>query len=141
MNDGKDLRPWLPDALPPEGHPDWDEPLGKVLAAAEPELVRLARDGGVQLAPWLSEMGSWWRPAAGLAAAAVAFLLLTSPTPSPGSADPDAMSLTILASGADPAAIWAAMGVDADPVLALLTLEDHTADSAPAAEPGQGGPR
>lgn len=136
MNDAHELGPWLPDPIQPEDHPEWDRRTARILAAAEPGLARSAGRPATATEAWLYELGGWWRPVAALAAAAVAFLLLVTenPRPGPNATEPDAMALTILASDGDPTAIWAALGVPADPVLALLTLEDH---STPAAAPGR----
>ena len=134
MNDTRELGPWLPDPIPSEDHPEWDRRTARILAAAEPELIRMfgpARTVGPPATvteAWLSEIGGWWRHGAALAAAAVGFLLLVTepPRPSPNANEAEAMALTILASDGDPTAIWTAWGVAADPVLALLTLKDHS---------------
>ncbi|MCA1789292.1 MAG: hypothetical protein LC667_05370 [Thioalkalivibrio sp.] len=139
MNEAHELGEWLPDPIPPENDPEWDRRVARILAAAEPALARMAGRSATATEAWLSEMGGWWRPVAALAAAAVAFLLLVTEAPGPGpnAPEPDAMTLTILASDGDPTAIWAAMGVPADPVLALLSLEDHSTFMAPP----EGAPR
>lgn len=36
------------------------------------------------------------------------------------------MALGLVASDGDPVVLWAALGVSADPVLALLSFEDHS---------------
>jgi hypothetical protein len=119
-------RGWLPDALPPDGDPAWDARVARIMAASQPELARLAAAGvGEGAAPWWSEMGKWWRPAAALAAAAIAALLLVVERPAGRSAPPEAVALTLIAAEGDPVALWAMLGVRADPVLALLAFEDH----------------
>jgi hypothetical protein len=121
-------REWLPDALPPENHVVWDSRASRILTSAE-HVWRVPHSSGAGAAPWLREMGGWLRPAAALAAAAVALLLVlpdASADIEPAQAA-DQMALGLVASGGEPAALWAALGVPADPVLALLTLEDHSA--------------
>jgi hypothetical protein len=133
---------WLPEALPPEGHPAWELRARRIIAAAEPELARLEREVGPPATPWLSELGGWWKPAALLAAAASALLFVTADPPPPDSPafSSEGMALTLIASDGDPTALWAALGVPADPVLALLTLQDHSALAPPrgAAPPPEG---
>ena len=135
-------RGWLPDALPPDGDPAWDTHVARILAAAQPELARLASARvGEGAAPWWSEMGKWWRPAAALAAAATAVLLLVVERPAGPSAPPETVALTLIAAEGDPVALWAMLGVRADPVLALLTFEDHdgfTDDSPSSIRPPGG---
>jgi hypothetical protein len=121
-------RDWLPDALPPENHVVWEGRASRILTSTEGEW-RVRRSAGVDAAPWLWEMGNWLRPAAALAAAAVGLLVVVPDSPAdiePAQAA-DEMALGLVASGGEPAALWAALGVPADPVLALLTLEDHSA--------------
>lgn len=143
MNDAHELGPWLPDPVPPEEDPEWGRRVARILVAAEPRFARMAGGTPQATETWLSEMGGWWRPVAAFAAAAVAFLLFVTEAPRPGTdaIEPDAMVLTILASNGDPAAIWAALGVPADPVLALLTFEDHDAFATPPETPREGAPR
>jgi hypothetical protein len=129
MNEEHELEAWLPEALPPTSHPEWEARLERLLQAAGPELARLQRQARDLPEPWLSEMARWWKPAAALAAASVAFLLMVvdpRPAITTGAGD-DAMVLTIVASQGDPTALWAALGVPADPVLARLALEAHEA--------------
>ncbi|MEX2048541.1 MAG: hypothetical protein WEB90_03090 [Gemmatimonadota bacterium] len=98
------------------------------MAATDRKWARLELRGTGGEPSWLSEVGSWWRPAAALAAAAVAVLLWSDPhirtEPAHTAAE---MALGLVASDGDPVALWAALGVSADPVLALLTFEDHRA--------------
>jgi hypothetical protein len=117
-------RRWLPDALPPDDDPAWDPYVARILAASEPGLARFAATIGDEAAPWWSEMGKWWRPAA-LAAAATAALLLVVERPAGPSVPPETVALTLIASEGDPVALWAMLGVRADPVLALLAFEEH----------------
>jgi hypothetical protein len=118
---------WLPDGAPPDSDPVWGVRTERILGAAELEWARLvARQ---QTTAWLSEMGSWLRPAAVLAAAAAALLFATSDrvTYAGPAISADDVALRLVAAEGDPVAIWTTLGVTADPVLALLTLEDHTA--------------
>jgi hypothetical protein len=117
---------WLPEALPPEGDSVWDSRTERILAMAERN--RTVRESvGSVAASWPSEMGGWLTPAAALAAAALALAFLTSSPPRiEPSPTADAMALGIVASDGEPAALWAALGVQADPVLARLALEDHS---------------
>ncbi len=136
-------RDWLPEALPPENHVVWETRASRILLTADRESLD-RRSERVGAAPWLWEIGSWLRPAAALAAAALGLLFVWPD--SRASADParaaDEMALGLVASGGEPAALWAALGVPADPVLALLTLEDHSAfvGAAPPG-PAEGEPR
>lgn len=118
---------WLPEGLPERGDVVWDTRATRILGALDLEWSRADVHGpGLS---WLSEMGRWLRPATVLAAAAAALLILAGDR-TPGSEvrpRPDALAMSLVAADGDPVAIWAALGVSADPVLALLTLEDHTA--------------
>jgi hypothetical protein len=120
---------WLPEALPPQEHPAWELRAGRIMVAAEPELARLEREVEPPAMPWLSELGGWWKPAALLAAAASALFFVMADPPSSESSviSSEGIALSLIASDGDPTAIWAAMGVAADPVLALLTLQNHSA--------------
>jgi hypothetical protein len=123
---------WLPEPLLPQGHPAWELRARRIMVAAEPELARLEREVEPPAMPWLSELGGWWKPAALLATAASALLLVT-PDPPPSESpvtSSEGIALTLIVSDGDPTALWAAMGVAADPVLALLTLQNHSATSS-----------
>jgi len=131
-------RDWLPAALPPEGDAFWDAGIAGILVATELHT-------GTAVPSWLSEMGRWWQPTATLAAAAVVALLFvvagSPPLESPGEPS-DGLALMMIAADGDPVALWAALGVPADPVLALLTLQDHDAPvTPPAPTPDPGAPR
>jgi hypothetical protein len=54
--------------------------------------------------------------------------------------DAEAAALSLITADGDPVVLWATIGVTADPVLALLTLEDHTSWTArtDAATPAEG---
>ncbi|MEX2466764.1 MAG: hypothetical protein WD995_07630 [Gemmatimonadota bacterium] len=134
-------REWLPEPLPPEGDASWEARVARIMAAAE-------RQTGAGGASWWAELARWWGPTAALAAAAVAalvFVVADTPRPESPSTEPtEGLALTMIAADGDPVALWAALGVAADPVLALLTLEDHSASPAPAPSeptPSAGVPR
>jgi hypothetical protein len=119
-------REWLPDGVEAEGHEVWEARTARVLAFTSLEWRRA--EGRARAMPWLTEVGHWVGPAAALAAAAAALLLVGSNRAATLGRTPqaDAVALSLVATGGDPVALWAALGVNADPVLALLTLEDHT---------------
>ncbi|MBI4539880.1 MAG: hypothetical protein HY704_10275 [Gemmatimonadetes bacterium] len=133
-------RDWLPDPHPPEGAPEWDARVGRILAAADPELQRLGNRRAV-VGTWCV-LGLLWKPAAALAVAATALLLLTGrsaafPEPSQG-----LLSLSLIAVEGDPVALWEAswepFGIEADPVLALIAFQeqgDVTGTGMPATTP------
>lgn len=117
---------WLPDPQPAEGDPKWDERIEGILAAAGPELRTLRSRRSTAEVIWWSGMGLWWKPAAALAAASAALLLLVGrpavfPGPSPGS-----IPLGLVASAGDPVMLWRALGVQADPVLALIAIQEQS---------------
>jgi len=111
-------RDWLPAATPLEGTHQWNALFARVVAATPP--VWRPRT------TWPSVLGSWWRPAAGLAAAAAALLFLMTPqvplAPPSGSAD-GALTLSLVAAGGEPAALLEGLGIPADPVLALIAVQ------------------
>lgn len=124
---------WLPKAAPPDGHTEWEARTARIMSAVGPEWARL-RLGGRAMGPsWLAEMGRWLRPAAALAAAGAGLLLWVTKPPAPSATflSAENVALGLVVSDGDPVALWAALGVQADPVLALLTFEDHRALRAP----------
>jgi hypothetical protein len=130
-------REWLPDGIEPEGDAVWEARAARVVARTELEWRRSV----VRTRPTLSfaEMGGWFTPAAALAAAAAALLLAVGN----GSQAPsnDARALSMVVAEGDPVALWAALGVSAHPVLALLSLDEHASWITPAdaGAPGAGG--
>ena len=118
-----------PDSLPPEWLPErtaeddelWEERLRRLVRVAEPRLARL-RTRGV---PWWTILATWWKPAAGLAAAgaSIAVLLLGTLVDRPVDASSDAIVLSAVIGEGTPAALWLGLGGDADPVLAVIALE------------------
>lgn len=118
-------REWLPDRQPPEGAPAWHARVERIMAAAGPELRRLGSRRSTAELTGRSRMGSWWKPAAALAAVSTALLLLVgrpaaSPEPPPGS-----IALALVASEGDPVTLWGAFGIQADPVLALIAVQEQ----------------
>jgi hypothetical protein len=116
-------RDLLPEASPREGTPEWEANLARVLATTQRELSEL-RGREVRLEPsWPAVLGSWWKPAVALAGAAVAALVVLS-----GPAEPDAgaVPLNVVVTEGDPAALFAGLGVPADPVLALIAAQSGT---------------
>jgi hypothetical protein len=108
-------REWLPDAGPAEGTPEWEALVARVVDA-----VALPGRGGPA---WPSVLGSWWRPAAGLPAAAAALLLLLDPAPTRPAPGDGALPLSVVAGGGEPSAVLEGLGIPAHPVLALITLQ------------------
>lgn len=125
-------RKWLPEARAPEGAPVWELRLERILEAAEPRLRERSRSGnaasrgesGADDANWPDVLGAWWRPAAGLAAAAatVSILLLGGLRTGP-EVDVQAAFMQIVVSAGEPGALWEGIGIEADPVLAAIVLE------------------
>lgn len=123
-------REWLPDStVPPEEDVTyWEGRRQALMAEAEAVLAEYRRPRP-SWSSWLEALASRWRPAAAgaLAVAASAVLALalgggrTPPAPNPGS-----VVLSAVVSEGEPAALWTAEGVEADPTLALLALEAGT---------------
>jgi len=116
-------RDWLPDPQPAEDTREWRDSLERVMAAADPALTRLEHRRASAGAGW-SVIGFWWKPAAALAATAMALLVLIEspivfPEPAPGS-----ITLGLVASDGDPVTLWSAIGVQADPVLAWIAIHE-----------------
>ncbi|MGH7576751.1 MAG: hypothetical protein ACREM1_16710, partial [Longimicrobiales bacterium] len=120
-------REWLPAAAPPEDASEWEAGARRILAAAEPSLWRLSERRPAVDATWSMQMGSWWKPAAVMAAAAgaaVAVLVLIDPFGSALAADRGSVSLSVVAAEGDPVALWEALGIEADPVLARIAIQE-----------------
>ncbi len=136
MTDNQDPLPkeWLPEPLPPADDSIWEVRTAAILSAATPELRRLGVRDEAGAQPWVLELGRWWAPSGVLAAAAILVLYFSIESPVREAQTPSmgGTALQFIASDGDPVALWAALGVRADPVLALLTLEDHTAFGAPS---------
>ena len=116
-------RDWLPEATPPEGAPEWEIRQERILAAAEPALRRLEKWGSQTEATWSTTFGSWWRVAAAMATAAVALLFMLRPAAIVRESGDSRVPLSVVAAEGEPFALWAGLGIDADPVLALIALE------------------
>lgn len=115
-------RDWLPDAQPADDDAGWDAAVRRVVSAAEPGLGVI----GMPLAGearWWSQLGRWWVPSAGLAAAAAALLLLVLPGERVRPSATASLALNVIAAEGDPAALWEGFGIEADPVLALIALQ------------------
>lgn len=125
---------WLPEPFgPPDDAPEWEARVRRIVAAAEPRLERLreraepgAGEGtaGRRGRSWWADLGLLLRPAAGLAAAAGLVLVLLEPAPSPTEDAAASSTLAAVATGGEAAALWRAAGAEADPVLALIALEE-----------------
>ena len=116
-------REWLPEASPPEESAEWDRRVQRIMAAAD-----LPTPSSV----WTT-IGSWWKPAAVLTAAAAALLwMVRAPAPAPAS-----VPLSLVAIQADAQTLLNAVAPDADPVLALIALR-ATAEPAATHTPSEG---
>ena len=117
---------WLPE---PRTRVELDDPeilesrIRRLVAAAEPTLASY-RTG--ELA-WWQALIQYWQPAtaAALAGAIAAVLLLGPEGQSPGAPPTNDLVLTAAATDGDPAALWMAIGEQADPVLALIALAEE----------------
>jgi hypothetical protein len=117
-------REWLPDPAGP-AHPTdeaaWEARLRRLALAAEPALARLR----TQPVPWWSALAAWWKPlvvaAAVAALAGVMLLPRLAPTPRTRS-NAGVATISAIAGHGAPAALWAGLGSEADPALALITL-------------------
>jgi len=117
-------RDWLPEATAPEGAPEWDVRVARIIAAAEPTLRRLGKRRSEIAASWPTMLGSWWKSAAALATAAAALLFMLKPEtirePAQGW-----LPLSVVAAEGEPFALWEGLGISADPVLALIALQQE----------------
>jgi hypothetical protein len=116
---------WLSEPQPPEGDPKWDQRIERIMDAAGPELRTLRSRRPAAEVTWWSGMGLWWKPAAALAVGSTALLLLVGrpavfQEPAPGS-----IPLELVASDGDPVTLWGALGIRADPVLALIAIREQ----------------
>lgn len=117
---------WLPE---PRTRVELDDPevlesrIRRLMAAAEPTLASY-RTGELG---WWQALIQYWQPATATAlASAIAVVLLLGPGgQSPGPPPTDDLVLTAAASDGDPAALWTAIGEQADPVLALIALAEE----------------
>jgi hypothetical protein len=118
-------RDWLPRATAPESAPEWDVRVARIVATADPALWSLRRRATETQVTWPTMLGSWWKPAAALAAAASGLLFLFGPSPErrPSGAG---LPLSVVAAQGDPVALWEGLGIEADPVLAVLILQERS---------------
>lgn len=116
-------RDWLPEATPSEDDPQWEFRAQRVVAAAGPSLRRLGERRSVTDA-WSTRLGAWWKPAAVLATAAAALFALRDPPGTRGESDHGSLPLSVVAAGGEPFALWEAAGIAADPVLALIAMQE-----------------
>lgn len=119
---------WLPEpAGPSEGSAAWEAEVRRVVEAAAPRLeARRSDDGAADpggSGAWAG-LGRLLRPAAGLAAAATLALFAVGPERADRPPSRSA-ALAAVASGGEPVALWRASGTEADPVLALIALEEE----------------
>jgi len=131
-------RRWLPDPHPPEGAPQWDARVDRIMAAADLELRRLTNRRAAARATWWSVMGLWWKLAAALAAGAAALLLLIERPAAFQEPAQGSLSLSLVAAEGDPVTLWGAFGIQADPVLALIAIQkqgDVTGQGSPPSIP------
>lgn len=116
-------RDWLPEATPPDDHPYWEARADRIIAAAEPSLRRRG-ERSVGDATWSTRLGSWWKPAAVIATAAAALFILLDPIGRLEESSEGSLPLNVMAAEGEPFALWNAAGIDADPVLALIAMQE-----------------
>ncbi|MBI4421972.1 MAG: hypothetical protein HY560_14200 [Gemmatimonadetes bacterium] len=130
-------RDWLPDPHPSEDAPVWDTRARRIMAAAGPELRRLKGRRSAAEVSWWSMMALWWKSAAAVAAVATALLLVQRPAAFP-EPPPGSIPLGLIAADGEPVTLWGALGIQADPVLALIAIReqrDVTGQRAPQTIP------
>jgi len=125
---------WLPDRQPPAGAPIWDARLRRILAEVDPEMRRRTSRGTSGDVSWWTEIARWRNAAAAFAAAAAVALVLAELSRAPRSVPSDALLLDVVASDGDPAALWRAAGIPADPALALAALAGRQNEPSSGAE-------
>jgi hypothetical protein len=125
---------WLPEPVAPASGDAaaWQHRLDRLMSVAEPTLAELARTAtspGPACRPaapsWWQLLAARWRPAlsaAALAAAALLLALRLLPV-TPATSTPTAFALTAVAGAGEPAALWQAMGAEAEPTLARIVLQ------------------
>jgi hypothetical protein len=118
-------RGWLPDPYSPEGDPKWDQSVERIMVAARPELRRLRSERSAAEVTWWSMMALWWKPAAALATASAAILVLVGRPRVPPEPPPGSIPLGLVASDGDPVTLWGALGIQADPVLAQIAIREQ----------------
>lgn len=118
-------RDWLPDATPPDAAAEWAVRVQRIMAAAEPALAKLGNRDDSSDAGWPVELGSFWRPAAAVATAATLLLVVADKPRAVRESGYDGLPLSLMAAEGQPVALWEGLGIDADPVLALIALQEQ----------------
>jgi hypothetical protein len=134
---------WLPDPNPPDRDPQWDQRIERIMAAAGPELRRLRSRRSAAEVTWWSVMALWWKAAGALAVASTALLLVVGRPAASPELPPGSIPLDLVASDGDPVALWRALGIQADPVLAQIAIRgqgDVTVEGAPSTIPAEKDP-
>jgi hypothetical protein len=116
---------WLPAPVAPADAAEWQVRLERILTAAGPALRGL-REAAPETS-WPDMLGSWWKPAAAMAAmaAAAAVLLFLFVPAQPQQPPGEGVPLSVIAAEGEPFALWDGLGIDADPVLALIALSEQ----------------
>jgi hypothetical protein len=116
----------LPDSLPPSSAVVWDSKVRRIMAAADAELRRLGSAGPRPDVAWWSGIGLWRKPAAVFAVAAATALLfvMIGRLSVVRDVQPDVLTLGLVAADGDPVTLWGAAGIPADPVLALIAVQN-----------------
>lgn len=131
-------REWLRDGHPPESDPIWDTKAARITAIASSELLTLSgRRSAVAPTGWAS-IAPWWKPVAVLAAASVTLLLLVGRSAAGRNAGRESVALGLVASNGDPATLWGALGVQADPVLAQIAIQNRQEVTGRTSPPADG---
>jgi hypothetical protein len=115
---------WLPAPLPAADAQEWSVRRERIVRCAEPALETLRACGSYSVAEPIDALAAWWKPAVGLAAAA-ALVLFTLEMRRPDSDIDHSLALSFLAADGSPVALWNAAGIQADPVLALVALQEQ----------------
>ncbi|HUF51003.1 MAG TPA: hypothetical protein VMN60_09235 [Longimicrobiales bacterium] len=112
-------RDLLPDATAPANAPGWQDRLERIVALNEPQLQRLRAQNEMH---WSTQLGHWWKAAAAIVLAATALLLALERPAARGQTE---LPLSVMAADGEPFAIWTGVGLEADPVLALIALQER----------------
>lgn len=127
-------RSWLPVPLPSAADPAWDDRVEGIMAAAAPELHSLARKRSTGAVRQWSGIEAWSVPAVAIAAASVALMLIVKGPKNLRDAPPGSIPLGLIAAGGNPAILWSSLGIEADPVLALIAVQEQQAPSGEATQ-------
>jgi hypothetical protein len=107
----------------------------RIMAAAEQELRALERRRFETRGFTPSRATRWWKPAAALALAATVLLLSLMRPPGLAESQPESILLRLVASDGDPVSLWNSLGIQADPVLALIAIQEREAETEPPTPP------